>query len=360
MPQRIILAISIIVVNLCIGLPQLLAQRTSENTPLLKQLLEKYPDADANKDGILTEEEARAYQAKMQPGKKQEGRKLPIKYEIAPTHANIKYGPHERNVLDLWLAKRDDGKPTPLAVYFHPGGFSGGDKSTLPTVALRQLLAAKISVAASNYRLINSGSFPNPMLDAARAIQFLRYHADEYHLNKTRFASFGSSAGGCLSFWLALHDDLADPKNPDPVLRESTRLTCAAPGAGQSCLELNVLKDWFHCDKLQEHPSTRGFFGITSLEELEKPEKVALVKEASPITHLTADDPPIFAAFSEANTPVDENTPPAIWVHHPIFGIKLKEQMDKLHLECHLRYQGGPVDPQYPGPVEFMIDKLNK
>jgi acetyl esterase len=315
MLRRIAPVICVCVANLCICVPHLMAQRTSENTPLLKQLLEKYPDADANKDGILTEEEARAYQAKMQQGKKQEGkkqegRKLPIKYEIAPTHANIKYGPHERNVLDLWLAKRDDGKPTPLAVYFHPGGFSGGDKSTLSMIALRQLRAAGISVASSNYRLINSGPFPNPMLDGARAIQFLRYHADEYHLNKNRFACFGVSAGGCMSFWLALHDDLADPKNPDPVLRESTRLTCAAPGAGQSSLEMNVLKEWFHCDKLQEHPSTRRFFGITSLEELEKPEKIALLKEASAITRLTADDPPIFASFSQANTPVDENTPP--------------------------------------------------
>ena len=87
---------------------------------------------------------------------------------------------------------------------------------------------------------------------------------------------------------------------------------------------------------------------------------VALVKEASAITHLTPDDPPVFASSNEANTPVDENTPPATWVHHPIFGIKLKEQMDKLHLECHLKYPGGPADPQYPGPIEFLIDKLNK
>ena len=93
---------------------------------------------------------------------------------------------------------------------------------------------------------------------------------------------------------------------------------------------------------------------------MEKPEIVALVKEASAITHLTPDDPPVFASSNEANTPVDENTPPATWVHHPIFGIKLKEQMDKLHLECHLKYPGGPADPQYPGPIEFLIDKLNK
>jgi acetyl esterase/lipase len=355
MLRRIVPAVCVIAANLCICLPQLLAQRTSANTPLLKQALQQHPDADANHDGILTEEEAQAYLAKMGKGKKQVA-----EYEVAPTRANVKYGPYERNVLDLWLAKRDDGKPTPLAIFMHPGAFTVGDKSKLPTASLRQLLAAGISVASINYRLLDSGPFPAPMLDGARAIQFLRYHADEYHLRKDRVACFGVSAGACMSMWLAFHDDLADPKNPDPVLRESTRLTCAAPGAGQSSLDMKTIGQWFHCDKLQEHPSLRGLFGIKSLEELEKPEIVALVKEASPITHLTADDPPIFASFSQADAPVDENTPPATWAHHPQFGIMLKKQMDRLHVECHLQYKGGPADPQYPGPIEFLIDKLNK
>ena len=70
-----------------------------------------------------------------------------------------------------------------------------------------------------------------PMLDGARAIQFLRHHADKYHLNKNRFACFGGSAGGCMSMWLAFHDDLADPKNPDPVLRKLHGSLVPAPSA---------------------------------------------------------------------------------------------------------------------------------
>ena len=353
--RRTLLLPCVVAASFSFSSPHLLAQQTSENAPLLKRALQRYPDADTNHDGVLTQEEALAYLAKLRKAKQQA-----TQYEIAPTHAHVKYGPYERNVLDLWLAKRDDGKPTPLAIFIHGGGFVSGDKSKLSMSTLRQYLAAGISVAAINYRLLDSGPFPAPMLDGARAIQFLRYHADEYHLNKNRFACFGGSAGGCMSMWLAFHDDLADPKNPDPVLRESTRVTCAAPSAGQSSVDMKTLAQWFHCDKLQEHPSLRLFYGIKSLEELEKPEIVALIKEASPISHLTADDPPIFASYSRADTAVDEKTPPGTWVHHPQFGIKLKEQMDRLHVECHLQYQGGPADSQYKGPVEFVIDKLNK
>ena len=38
----------------------------------------------------------------------------------APHIRNVKYGPHERNVFDLWLAKSD--RPTPLFVYIHGDG----------------------------------------------------------------------------------------------------------------------------------------------------------------------------------------------------------------------------------------------
>jgi len=290
----------------------------------------------------------------------QQKNKAIVDYEIAPTHANIKYGPHDRNVLDLWLAKRGDGQPVPVAIFMHPGAFTVGDKSKIPPVSLRQLLAARISVASITFRMLNSGPFPAPMLDGARAIQFLRSHADNYQLRKDRVGIFGVSAGGCMSMWLALHDDLADPQNPDPVARESTRVTCAAPGAGQSSVDMKTIGQWFQCKNLQEHPSLRAFYGIKSLEELDRPEIVALVQEASPITHLTRDDPPIFASYSQPDNPVDESTPPATWVHHPRFGIKLKEQMDHLQVECHLRYQGGPANPDYAGPIEFLVAKLNK
>jgi cephalosporin-C deacetylase-like acetyl esterase len=89
-----------------------------------------------------------------------------------------------------------------------------------------------------NCRLTDGGKnpYPIPMHDSARALQFLRYQAEEYNLDKTRVASTGGSAGGCIALWLGFHDDMADPKNEDPVLRESTRLIALAPAGGQHTL----------------------------------------------------------------------------------------------------------------------------
>jgi acetyl esterase/lipase len=325
----------------------------------LQQLLKKYPQADADQDGMLTKQEALQYRKKMEGGQGAKKKKTP-EARIQPDYADVKYGPHERNVLDLWLAKRADGQPAPLAVFIHGGGFTGGDKNKVSAGSIEKLRDAGISVASINYRLTEGGKhpYPAPMHDGARSIQFLRLNANKYNLDKTRVATFGGSAGGCMSFWLAFHDDLADPANPDPVLRESTRLTCIAPSAGQAALDPEHIYAWFGCTNLVEHGGMRPLFGITELEEMKKPEVQALVKDASPITHLTKDDPPAFMSYGGGNDPVDETTPSGKWVHHPIFGIKCKEAMDKLGIEAWVSYPGGPEVSEYESGVDFMIRKL--
>jgi acetyl esterase/lipase len=83
------------------------------------------------------------------------GRRRPAPPE--PDHANVKYGPHERNVFDLRLARSET--PAPLVIYCHGGGFRGGDKRTISTQLLNRLHEAGVSFAAANYRLTNVAPF---------------------------------------------------------------------------------------------------------------------------------------------------------------------------------------------------------
>ena len=57
---------------------------------------------------------------------------------------DVRYGPHERNVLDLWLVKSD--KPTPLVLFIHGGGFQTGDKSKFPENDRNAFLLAGFSL----------------------------------------------------------------------------------------------------------------------------------------------------------------------------------------------------------------------
>ncbi len=160
---------------------------------------------------------------------------------LVPTHADVAYGPYKRNVLDFW--QTEGAGPRPLLVFIHGGGWVAGDKKQDPDM-IRSWLAKGISCAAINYRLTVTDPLPAPVYDAARAIQFLRSKADEWNINKQRIALTGGSAGACTSMWLLLHDDLADPKSADPVLRESTRVTAAAVTSGRTSIDPKVIEEW--------------------------------------------------------------------------------------------------------------------
>ena len=92
----------------------------------LQQYLRQYPEADANRDGVLTLEEARAYLQKRRGGKAAKSVPAAAR-DLPPTFADVPYGPHARNVLDFWQAKSE--RPTPVVVFIHGGGFTSGDKS---------------------------------------------------------------------------------------------------------------------------------------------------------------------------------------------------------------------------------------
>jgi acetyl esterase/lipase len=252
----------------------------------------------------------------------------------APDVANVAYGSHERHVLDLWKAKSE--RPTPLLVFIHGGGFRGGSKEALSPQLLDGCLKAGISVASINYRLSPEVAFPAHYMDSARAIQFLRHKAKEWNLDPQRVAASGGSAGAGTSLWIGFHDDMADPKSNDPVLRQSTRLTCMAVMGAQSTYDPRVIKEWIG-GRAHEHPALPGFYGLKA-DELESSKAHKLYEAAAPINHLAKDDPPVFALYSEPKGPLPADARPGQGIHHINFGLKLKEKMDALKIECVIRH----------------------
>ena len=250
-----------------------------------------------------------------------------------PTHADVKYGPADRNVLDFYQARSD--KPTPLVVNIHGGGFVAGDKRAgLP--ALKMMLEAGISLASINYRFVDGKDtiFPAPQHDGARAVQFLRSQAKEWNIDPNRVACMGGSAGAGISMWIGFHDDLADPKSDDPVLRESTRIRAIGTFGGQGTYDPIQIKQLIG-GRAWEHPSIFKVYGITTVEEAlhPTPERGRLYDEASAITHLTKDDPPLYMVYNEADGPLPADARPGQCIHHPNFGRQLKKKMDELGIE---------------------------
>jgi acetyl esterase/lipase len=265
-----------------------------------------------------------------------------------PDVANEKYGPHERNVLDLWKA-RSEG-PAPLVVFIHGGGFRGGSKDNLSPGLLQSCLKSGISVAAINYRLSQHAPFPAPMLDSARAIQHLRHRARDWNIDPRRIAATGGSAGAGISLWLGFHDDLADPKSADPVARQSTRLTCMAVLGAQTSYDPRFIKKEIG-GRAHEHPALRSFYGLKE-EELDSPRAHKMYEEASPITFVSKDDPPAFLFYTEPKGSLPADARPGQGIHHPRFGEVLKAKLEPLKIECVLRHRD-----DYKGNVNAVLNE---
>jgi hypothetical protein len=274
-----------------------------------------------------------------------------VQQQIPPTHADVKYGKHERNVMDLWLAKSD--KPTPVLVSIHGGGFQGGNK-TVDAGLLRQCLDSGISVAAITYRFSSQAIAPASFLDSARAVQFLRHNATQWNLDPTRFAATGGSAGAGISLWLGFHDDLADKDNEDPVLRQSTRLTCMMVSAGQTSYDPRFIRKLFPGSDTYKHPALARLFDadLDKLDDLSE-EKYRLFEECSPLHHLTKDD--AAAMLTYGGSLEQEVTNVGIGIHHARFGKALKDKMDELGMRC-IVIAGGRVlgDGDRVSQIDFL------
>ena len=254
-----------------------------------------------------------------------------------PDVADGKYGEYAANTFNLW--KPESKNTTPLVVYIHGGGLATGDKSKISVSQLNALLKAGFAVMAINYRLTPEAVYPQHYMDCARAIQYARYHAVDFNVDPKRIAATGSSAGGMTALWLGFHDDLTDAKNADPVLRESTRLKAMAIFSAQTTLVLETVTKYIGVLVTQYQTYYSGkMFGLTR-EEMNSPQAVELLKAISPLTYLTRDDPPVWAFYSVSDKPLTADSTPSDAIHHPGFGKVLKEEMNKLGIECKLRHK---------------------
>jgi acetyl esterase len=349
----------------------------AEEAALNEMILKRFPQADADGDGILSIVEQQAVIRRATARAKQQGGQTPsaeaekTEGQKPPTHANVKYGEHERNIFDIWLA--DSPKPTPLAIYIHGGGFRAGSKEKLSQSALNELLEAGISVASINYRYLSTTTpLPTSHHDARRALQLMRSKAKEWNIDKERVAAFGGSAGAQICMWLAYSDEMAKPDSEDPIERESTRLTCVATAGGQTTNDTEFWQDMIATllgpdvdskslsrplDDITDPDQARiATWGATTMEEARE-----IASRHSALSIVSADDPPIFMSYGmnpTANPPTDKTKVRGWIVHHVNLGIALKEKTDALDLEAHLKYP--TAETKYQTQVEFFVDKLLK
>ena len=178
--------------------------------------------------------------------------------------------------MDLYFP--DAGGPWPVLAYVHGGSWMHGDKAEAIMFADRMTMQGYL-MASINYRLYPDGKFPNMIEDVKCAIRFLRAHAGDYNLDPNRIAAIGPSAGGHLVSLLGTSDVNAG-WDVGENLDQSSRV--------QAVIAMAPVTDLTRSFPNADIEAMRGVgFGEDN------------IVLASPITHVTPDDPPFLLIHGE-------------------------------------------------------------
>lgn len=207
-----------------------------------------------------------------------------------PTYSDVAYDDdHASQCVDVYLTKSES--PTPAMVYIHGGGWQAGSKRQVPAWLLSLVAEGQASLVAVEYRFTDVATHPAQVNDCLRAIQFVRQNAEKWNIDPNRIGVTGGSAGGHLSAYVALHDDVAKSDSPDPVQRQSSRVKCAVSFAGPT--------DWSLLKTIQHgHPAYRQLIGYEPGTPIDKMNE-SLIKDVSPITFVSKDDPPVMQVHGD-------------------------------------------------------------
>ena len=112
-----------------------------------------------------------------------------------------------------------DSRTTDAAVVIFPGG-GYCNRAPHEGKGYAEFLAGNgIAAFVVDYR-VSPHYFPLPLLDARRAVRYVRYNAEKFGINKDKIAVMGSSAGGHLAAFVSTYTQPIDFEGADDIDKE--------------------------------------------------------------------------------------------------------------------------------------------
>lgn len=179
--------------------------------------------------------------------------------------------------MDIYHPEPKPVKPAGAVVVIHGGGWMGGKRQDMDRlcqeIAKRGLVAATVQ-----YRLAPKYKWPAMIDDAQTAVRFLRANATKYNIDPKRIGAAGASAGGHLSLLLGSRET-NDPK-PTLFANQSSRVGAVFNIFGPTDLTQDFAAGWEIL--------------FASLTGKKKEEFPPIIKDFSPVTHITKKSAPVF------------------------------------------------------------------
>jgi acetyl esterase/lipase len=270
------------------------------------------------------------------------------------TVADISYGSHPHQLLDLYAPKTGTG-PYPVLLWFG-GLWVPGKRPVDPN----RFLPAEIAVIAVESRTLNDGIADHveppdsyPMNDAARAVQFVRLNAKKWNLDPDRIAVGGGSQGALPALFVGCAADRGQPDSKDPVERMSSKVTCVAAYRSQPSIDPKQMQDWVPGVKWGAPALGCAFEQSLARRD----ELLPVIQKWSPDHLVTAAAAPIYFENNWDLTRPADVAEADYQVHSPTWALGFQKIAQAAGAKCFVKYPGHPTD-SYEDIWDFIRKEL--
>ncbi|HTE28421.1 prolyl oligopeptidase family serine peptidase [Flavitalea sp.] len=198
----------------------------------------------------------------------------------------------------------------------------------------KPLIDAGYTVFAVNHRSSPRFHYPGAVEDVQRAVRYIRYNAGVFGIDSEKIGAAGGSSGGHLVSLLGVLDGKGNPDDPDPVSHKSAKVQCVVARAAPTDL-INGIPDagdstWYF--------AVSAFMGW-HINDSSSAIVYKTYKEASPVSHVSQDDPPFLLIDGDADKVVNIR-------NSELMEQALKKEGVKVKL---LRIKNGGHGSDFPG-----------
>ncbi len=273
-----------------------------------------------------------------------------------PTRADVAYGPSPHQVLDVYVPPGGKG-PFPVVLWF--GGLWAPSKNVPDLKRFHEAHCAVVGVEMRVMGEAKAEKVDPPvsicLLDARRALQFVRLNAESWGLDPARIAVAGGSQGALPALYLGCSGEGADPTSADPVARVSTKVACVGAWRSQPSIDPRRMQEWV--------PGVEWgtpAFGCSFAEALRRRDEfLPIITRWSPDALVDKHAAPIFFENNWGMTRPETVQEADYRVHSPAWALGFQDLARRRGAVCYVKFPDHPSE-KFADMWEFLFEKLKE